>query len=114
MRTTQALKAEIAAVNKQLDADIAQLRRAAKAKITALEAEIKQLSSAEIRAAKEQVLAVLAQHNLSLKDLAAITNGRVPRTPPKKYVGPNGETWSGMGRKPHWIQGQDKDKFLAS
>jgi DNA-binding protein H-NS len=115
LKSTKELKAEIVAVNKQLDADIAQLRRVAKARVSELEAQIKQISSSEIRAAKEQVLAVLAQHGLSVKDLnVMVPKERVRRAPTQKYIGPNGETWSGMGRQPQWLKGQDKSKFLAS
>ncbi len=30
---------------------------------------------------------------------------------PVKFKGPNGETWAGRGRLPHWMQGQDKEQF---
>jgi DNA-binding protein H-NS len=28
-----------------------------------------------------------------------------------KYKGPNGELWSGRGKIPKWMQGQDKEQF---
>ena len=41
-----------------------------------------------------------------------------PVTRPAKYVGPNGEKWSGAGRTPNWLQaladaGHDIEQFRA-
>jgi DNA-binding protein H-NS len=38
---------------------------------------------------------------------------------PSKYRGPNGETWSGRGRVPQWLQaleeqGRNRDEFLVT
>ena len=41
-----------------------------------------------------------------------------PVTRPSKYVGPNGEKWSGAGKTPNWLQaladaGHDIEQFRA-
>lgn len=41
-----------------------------------------------------------------------------PMTRPAKYVGPNGEKWSGVGKTPNWLQalaaaGHDIEQFRA-
>lgn len=41
-----------------------------------------------------------------------------PVTRPAKYVGPNGEKWSGVGKTPNWLQaladaGHDIEQFRA-
>ena len=41
-----------------------------------------------------------------------------PMTRPAKYVGPNGEKWSGAGKTPNWLQaladaGHDIEQFRA-
>lgn len=66
---------------------------------------------------------------LSLADLAPTSQparrGRKPRedkgtraSPPVKYRGPNGETWTGRGRQPNWLgkmeaQGRHRDEFFV-
>ena len=41
-----------------------------------------------------------------------------PMTRPAKYIGPNGEKWSGVGKTPNWLQalaaaGHDIEQFRA-
>jgi DNA-binding protein H-NS len=115
LKSTPELKAEIVALNKQLDDDIARLKRAHKARVNELESEIARRAKSEIKAARDQVLAVLAQHGLSVADLT----GMVPKERKKPeaknlYVSPDGSRkWNGMGRRPEWMKDQPKENFLV-
>jgi DNA-binding protein H-NS len=73
----------------------------------------------------QHLKAEIAKHNLSAKDLGLdnVKRGRKPGVKrtigspnEAKYRGPNGETWTGFGRQPHWMHealasGKKKEDF---
>ena len=64
----------------------------------------------------EEIKAIAQNHGLSVQDiLGKSTKGTYPR--PRdvvKYRHPStGATWSGRGRPPRWIEGQEKDRFAV-
>ena len=69
------------------------------------------------RTLRTQFLTVADEHGLSFKDIIGESDGR--KHARIKYRNPNnpGETWSGRGKPPHWMQAlldqlRDKDEFL--
>lgn len=83
-------------------------------------AELQKLSDAarakETAAAREKIAALMREHGLKFADLAAPTKGKggKPRTsvPAKYRDAVSGQTWTGRGRAPKWINGKDKDAYL--
>lgn len=68
-------------------------------------------------AEKEEVLArvreLIIEHGLQPSDFG-FAQGRKPKTGtvPAKYRDPStGATWSGRGRSPKWLEGQDRSSF---
>lgn len=80
------------------------------AELETLQNEI-QAKQAEMRdGALRRIADIAKAAGLSFEDIAAFmgpVNGkrRGARGPvPAKYRGPNGETWTGRGRKPRWVE----------
>lgn len=74
-----------------------------------------------IEAAKDEIDAIRENTLLVAKELG-IPHNRVinalRRPEPAKFVGPNGETWAGRGKKPNWLvalnaEGRLDDEFLV-
>lgn len=81
----------------------------------ALEKQIKDARKAELAAAIEKVRALCAEYDLNADDVfgkkaaRSSTGAKVAA----KYKNPQtGETWTGRGKAPKWIEGQDREKFL--
>lgn len=86
----------------------------------------------------QDIVGTMRAYGISIKDIQAASTGRAKqkaqpggkrkgaRAPAKtqltvapKYRGPNGETWSGRGLTPRWLnalmeQGQAKEAFLIA
>lgn len=82
----------------------------------ALEQQIKEARQREIAHAVSQVRSLVAEFGLTEKDVfssgkarsGAGTHAKVAA----KYRNPaTGATWTGRGKPPKWIQGQDRAKF---
>ena len=74
----------------------------------ALMQQAEQARKQELSEAVEQVRKIMSDYGLSIQDIAGSspkTRGRVAA----KYRGPNGETWSGRGRRPGWLEQALKD-----
>lgn len=52
-----------------------------------------------------EVQRLIREHGLSLKDYQSHSLKGVKL--PVKFHGPNGETWTGRGQKPKWMQEQE-------
>lgn len=75
--------------------------------IAELQKKAEEARRAELTGAIAQIKSLMAQFNLSIKDLK-LKDGKVSRAPGKavaaKYRDPaTGETWSGRGRSPTWV-----------
>lgn len=75
--------------------------------IAELQKKAEEARRAELTGAIAQIKSLMAQFNLSVKDLK-LKDGKVSRAPGKavaaKYCDPiTGETWSGRGRSPAWV-----------
>lgn len=71
----------------------------------------------ELNSAKEKIAVIMREHGLSLADLSgAAKPAKVskPRAPvPMKYRDTaTGQTWTGRGRAPKWLEGKSKEDFL--
>lgn len=76
----------------------------------ALEEQIKTLTETERAGAIEKITAMMREHGLTVADLGGHSKGiRKPRTSAgkpvaAKYRDPAGNSWSGRGLKPKWLQ----------
>ena len=71
----------------------------------------------ELSSAKDRIAAIMREHGLTLADLAGADKpAKVskPRAPvPLKYRDDaTGQTWTGRGRAPKWLEGKNKEDFL--
>ena len=89
-----------------------------------LDKQIEETRQAESKAAIAQVRQLIAEWQLSVEDCgfksAAVSGSKKAKsTVAAKYRGLNGETWSGRGRAPKWLetleaQGRQRAEFLIS
>ena len=76
----------------------------------ALDTQIKTLSQTQRTEAIEQVRALMHDHGVTLADLKTGTRGPgklktgEPKKVPAKYRDAAGNSWSGRGLKPKWLQ----------
>ena len=92
--------------------------------LLAQRAELDKKIEAERATARAQVLATVrelcAEHGITAADLAPGATKTKPRatataTVPAKYRDPaTGQTWTGRGKEPAWIRGQDRSTFLIT
>jgi len=76
-------------------------------KKAAIEQQIAEAQRAERAGAVAKVRALMAEHGLTLADLSAKSAGPKrsgAKVPPKYRDAATGETWTGRGLQPKWIQ----------
>ncbi|WP_080305199.1 H-NS histone family protein [Burkholderia pseudomallei] len=89
-----------------------------KAKIRTLQVQAELARKNEVQRVIEEIQKVIAEFDLKPEDLFADIQRktrRVRRRAPAlaKYRDPaSGAVWSGRGRAPRWIAGQDRENFL--
>ena len=87
-----------------------------KAKIAELENLAETARKAEITKAKEQVTAIMREYGLTVADLGATAKVKPVKTrapvPTKYRDDATGQTWTGRGRAPKWLEGKDKNQYL--
>ncbi|MGV7207368.1 H-NS family nucleoid-associated regulatory protein [Oxalobacteraceae bacterium A2-2] len=86
-----------------------------KAKIAELEGLAESARKNEIQQAKDKIAAIMRDYGLTLADLGNPAKKPVKsRAPvPTKYRDDaTGQTWTGRGRAPKWLEGKNKDDFL--
>lgn len=84
----------------------------------ALEAQIAAARQAEISDAVAKVKALVAEHGLTAQDIFGgakrgpkAGSGARGSVAPKYRDPATGTTWSGRGKAPKWIEGQDRAQF---
>ena len=84
-----------------------------------IEQRIKEARKAEIAGAVAEVRALIAKYDLTEKDVfPAGRRGRgrarasAGKVPPKYRDPATGQTWTGRGKAPRWIDGKDRTQFL--
>lgn len=85
----------------------------------ALEKAIAQARQNEIAAAVTRVRELVAEFGLTAQDIfpgrAAKTSGKAAAKVAPKYRDPvTGQTWTGRGKAPKWIDGKDRNQFLIA
>ena len=71
----------------------------------------------EITGAVQQIKSLMQQYGISIDDLsctrtAKTTKAKVTATVAAQFKNPEtGETWTGRGRAPRWLDGKDKEQF---
>ena len=84
----------------------------------ALEQAIAQARKNEISAAVAQVRGLVAEYGLTAQDIfpGRVGKAAAPKQAGKvaaKYRDPaTGQTWTGRGKAPKWIDGKDRNQFL--
>ena len=84
----------------------------------ALELEIEEARRREMSDALAKVRALVADYALTQEDVfppvrdARTNNSAGSKVAPKYRNQATGETWTGRGKPPKWIQGQDREQFL--
>ena len=83
-----------------------------------LEKQIQEARKRELSEAVSKVRALVQEHGLSVEDVfpparAARSSGSAAgaKVAPKYKNPETGETWTGRGKAPKWIQDQDRSKF---
>jgi DNA-binding protein H-NS len=82
----------------------------------ALEAQIANTRQSELTDAISKVKAFVAEHGLTQKDVFGSSKGTKKSSSggkvAAKYRDPSsGQTWTGRGKAPKWIDGQDRSRF---
>ncbi|WP_348697526.1 H-NS histone family protein [Duganella fentianensis] len=87
-----------------------------KAKIAELETLAETARKNEKAAAIEQIRSIMREYGLSVADLGApakTKTGKKRAPVPAKYRDDaTGQTWTGRGRAPKWLEGKNKDQYL--
>jgi DNA-binding protein H-NS len=87
-----------------------------KTKIAELETLAETARKNEISKAKEQVTAIMREYGLTVADLGTPAKAKPVKTrapvPTKYRDDATGQTWTGRGRAPKWLEGKDKNQFL--
>ncbi len=81
-----------------------------------LEQQINEARRQELAGAVAQVRALVAEFDLTPQDVFPAGRARSASSGTKvapKYRDPaTGQTWTGRGKAPKWIQNQDREKFV--
>lgn len=76
------------------------------AKKTALDAEIARLETSERKESLETVIRLVKQYGFTLQQVFPLPAAK--KAVPAKFYDPNtGQSWSGRGRAPKWLDGKD-------
>ena len=85
----------------------------------ALDAQIIATRKAELAEAISELKALVAEHGLTHKDVFGGSKGTKKSSDRSKVVAKyrdpsSGQSWSGRGKAPKWIDGQDRSKFSVA
>lgn len=87
------------------------------AQIAELQKQAEAARSSEIAAAKAKIAEIMKEYGLTISDLgvASKTKPTKVREPVAvKYRDPaTGDTWTGRGRSPRWLDGKNKSDFVV-
>lgn len=84
----------------------------------ALEQQITEARRRELSEAIAQVRAIVAEFGLTSQDVfpvgragRSVSSSAGTKVAPKYRDPSTGQTWTGRGKAPKWIQGQDREQF---
>lgn len=84
--------------------------------IAELQAKAEEARRSEVAAARAQIQAIMSEYGLTLADIAGgAKQPKAARKPVEiKYKDEaTGDTWTGRGRAPKWLEGKDKNQYLV-
>lgn len=88
------------------------------AQIAELERKAKEARASEVAAAKAKIAEIMAAYGLTLDDLRGLSKAKAVKdrqpVPAKYRNAKTGETWTGRGRTPRWMDGKNKEDFLIN
>lgn len=104
--------------------ELLEQKRELERQAAALDAQLKEAKKAEVAAVITQIKELMKQHDLTLEDLGnrsaspKKSGGTGMKVAPKYINRETGETWSGRGLMPKWLQakidsGMTKEQFAA-
>lgn len=86
-----------------------------------LDRQIEEARKTELSGAISQVRDLIAEYGLSAQDVFPAGNGRRAsgtkvggKVAPKYRHPETGATWTGRGKAPRWIEGQDRSQFAIA
>lgn len=81
-----------------------------------LEAQIRETRLREQGEAIQKIKELIGMYDLAPADLFGLQRTKAPaqRVAPKYRNPETGETWTGRGKPPRWIQGQDREAFAIA
>ncbi|WP_028603560.1 H-NS histone family protein [Ottowia thiooxydans] len=85
-----------------------------------LASRIEEARKAEISDAVQRVRTLVGEYNLTANDIfpsgrrASKASGPTGKVAPKYRDPATGQTWTGRGKAPKWIDGQDRAKFVIA
>jgi DNA-binding protein H-NS len=84
-----------------------------KAQIAELQRTAEEARNQEIEGAVAQIKALMREYEISVEDLVGKSKKMAGKKAPNnvQFQDGAGNTWSGRGRMPAWIKGQDKEQF---
>ena len=83
--------------------------------IAELQAKAEEARRAEVAAARAQIQEIMREYGLTVADIGSVAKqSKVARKPVEiKYKDDaTGNTWTGRGRAPKWLDGKDKNQYL--
>lgn len=87
-----------------------------KQKIVELENLAETARKSEIASAKEKITSIMREYGLTFADLggaAKAVSTKPRKTVPAKYRDDvSGQTWTGRGRVPKWLDGKNRESYL--
>lgn len=85
-----------------------------KRQIEELQGQAEKARAAEISDAKNKIKEIMETYNLTAGDLGGVSKAvKVTKTVAAKYRNTDtGETWTGRGRAPTWLNGKNKEDYL--
>jgi DNA-binding protein H-NS len=87
------------------------------AQLEKLQKEMVQAREQEVDQAIADIKQKIADYGITAEELGFSSKRATARKPalPAKYRNPKtGETWSGRGRAPAWLNGKNRERFLIS
>lgn len=87
------------------------------AQLTALKAQREEVRKSELKTAVDKVRSLVTEYGLTESDVfppargARSTSTAGTKVAPKYRDPATGATWTGRGKAPKWIEGQEREKF---
>lgn len=85
------------------------------AQIADLQKKADEARTLELANAKAQIASIMKEFGLTVADLASAGKGKAQKARQPVAIqfknSETGETWTGRGRSPKWLEGKDKEQF---